>query len=121
MKTITIISYQLKKQSQQIFFSSTKKWICPLILILVTKSTKNVFYCYYLVFCPQAGSLCLVYSRRVSYLLNTNKARAHLYGRAPDSFQTDNSYIVGIELGISRTEVQVLTTELRRLSIKVEL
>ena len=54
--------------------------------------------------------------RRESYLLNTNKARAHLYGGAPDSFQTENSYIVGIEPGISRTEVRVLTTELRRLS-----
>ena len=50
-----------------------------------------------------------------SYLLNTNKVQAHLYGGAPDFFQTENSYIVGIEPGISRTEVRVLTTELRRL------
>ena len=62
-----------------------------------------------------AGSLCLVYSRRESYLINTNKARAHLYGRAPDSFKTENSYIVGIEPGISRSDVRVLTTELRWL------
>ena len=65
-------------------------------------------------FFPKAGSLWLVYSRRESYLLNTNKARAHLYVGAPDSFQTENSYIVGIETGISRTEVRVLTIELRR-------
>ena len=69
-----------------------------------------------LVFCPKAGSLSLVYSRRESYLLKTNKARAHLYGGAPDSFQTENSYIVGIEPGISRIEVRVLTTELRQLN-----
>ena len=75
-----------------------------------------------LVFCPKTGSLCLVYSRRESYLLNTNKARAHLHGGAPDSFQTENSYLVGIEPGISRTEVRVLTTELRRIhSIKIEM
>ena len=68
--------------------------------------------CCCLVFCPKAGSLCFVYSRRESYLLNTNnrKARAHSYGGAPDSFRTENSYIVGIFC----TEVQVLTTELRR-------
>ena len=71
--------------------------------------------CCCLVFYHKAGSLCLVYSRRESYLLNTNKARAHLHGGAPDCFQTENSYIVGIEHGISRTEVRVLTTELRRL------
>ena len=65
------------------------------------------------VFYLKAGSLRLVYSRRESYLLITNKARAHLYGGAPDSFQTENLYIVGIESGISRTEVRVLTTELR--------
>ena len=51
----------------------------------------------------------------MSYLLNTNKARAHLYGGRPDSFQTENSFIVVIKPGISRTEVRVLTTELRRL------
>ena len=42
-----------------------------------------------LLFSVHAGSLCLVYSRRESYLLNTNKARAHLYGGAPVSFQTE--------------------------------
>ena len=65
-----------------------------------------------LVFCLKAGSLCLVNSRRESDLLNTKKARAHLYGGAQDSFQNENKYIVGIETGISRTEVRVLTTEL---------
>ena len=62
-----------------------------------------------------AGSLCLVYRRRDSYLLNINKTGAHLYGGTPDSFQTDNSHTVGIESGISRTEVRVLATELRQL------
>ena len=65
-------------------------------------------------FCSKAGLLCLVCSRRESYLLNTNNARAHLNGGAPDSFQTENLYIVGIEPGISRTEGRVLTNELRR-------
>ena len=51
----------------------------------------------------------------IDSLLNTNKARAHLNGGAPDSFQTENSNIVGIEPEISDTEVRVLTTELRRL------
>ena len=60
-----------------------------------------------LVFCSKAGSLCLVYSIGESFLLNTNKARAHLYGGAPGSFQTENSYILGIEPGIARTEVRV--------------
>ena len=72
--------------------------------------------CCFLMFCPKAESLCLVYSRRESYLLNSNIARTYLYGRAPDSFQTENSYIVGIETGISVSEVPILTTELRRLS-----
>ena len=62
--------------------------------------------------CPKAGSMCLVYSRRDSYLLNTSKARAHLYDGSPDSFQTENSYTVGIEPGISLTEVRILTNEL---------
>ena len=39
-----------------------------------------------------------------------------MYGGAPHSFRTENSYIVGTEHGISRTEVSVLTTELRGLS-----
>ena len=42
-------------------------------------------------------------------------ARAHLYGGALNSFQTEYSYIVGIEPGISRTGVRKLTTELRQL------
>ena len=50
-------------------------------------------------FCPKAGSLWLVYSIRESYLLNNNKARTYLYGGAPDSFQTENSFIVGSNLG----------------------
>ena len=75
--------------------------------------TKIYYNC--LVFFPKAGLLCLVYSRRESYLQNTNKVPAHLYGGAPDLFQTENSYIVMIEPGISRTEVRVLTTELGRL------
>ena len=69
-----------------------------------------------LVFCLKASSLCLVYSRHESYLLNINKAREHLYGGAPDSFQAENSYTVGI----SHAEVRVLTTELRRLYIQVK-
>ena len=59
--------------------------------------------------------MSFVNSKSESYLLNTNKARVHLYGGAPDSFETENSFIVGIEPGISRTEVRVLTTELRRI------
>ena len=51
------------------------------------RSFAHTFCC--LVFCLKAGSLCLVNSRRESYLLNTNKARAHLYGGAPVSFQTE--------------------------------
>ena len=31
--------------------------------------------------------------RRESYLLNTNKSRAHLYVGAPDSLQTENPYL----------------------------
>ena len=46
-----------------------------------------------------AHSLFLVYSRSDSYLLNTNKARAHLHGGSPDSFQTENSYEWGSNLG----------------------
>ena len=91
------------------FCKEKKSFFC---LIFVSITSLNCC----LVFCPRAGSLCLVYSRRESYLQNTNKARAHLYGGAPDSFQTENSYIVGIKTGISRTEVRILTTELRRLS-----
>ena len=68
--------------------------------------------------CPEAGSLCLVYNKCESYFRKTNKARAHLYGRVPDSFQTENSYIVGIEHEISRTQVRVLINELRRLYAK---
>ena len=49
------------------------------------------------------------------YLLRTR------YGGAPDSFQTENLYIVGIESGISRTEVRVLTTVLRRLFFYLEM
>ena len=54
--------------------------------------------------------------KRESYLLNTNIAQAHLYDGAPDSFQIENSFRVGIEPGITRTEVPVLINELRRLS-----
>ena len=46
---------------------------------------KNAKVMLFSVFCPKAGSLCLVYSRCESYLLNTNKVRARLYGGAPDS------------------------------------
>ena len=82
-----------------------KKW---------TKSWKRLFF-------PN-GSLCSVYSRPKSNLLKTNKARAHLDGGAPDSFLTENSYILGIEPGITRTELRVLTTELRRLyRFKIEM
>ena len=38
---------------------------------------------------------------------NTNKAIAHFFGWVPDSFQTDNPYIVGIKPGITRKEVRV--------------
>ena len=50
-------------------------------------------------------------------LTKQQKARAHLYDGVRDSFQTENSHIVGIEDGVSRTEVRVLTTELWRLLI----
>ena len=71
--------------------------------------------CCCLEFCPKAGSLFLVYNRRESYFLNTNKARAHLYGGVSDSFQTENSYQVGSDPGISRIEVRVWTTKTQRL------
>ena len=71
-----------------------------------------------------ALNILRVFTRKMSRyffrgLLNTNKAQALF------SFQAENSYIVGIEYiasniiksGISRTEVRVLTTELRRLFI----
>ena len=84
-----------------------------------TKYSRSIVHgfmvtCCCLVFCPKTGSLCLLFSRCESYLLNTNKARENLHGGAPDSFQTENSFIVSIEPVISRTEVRVLTTELRR-------
>ena len=42
-----------------------------------------------------------------------------MYVGAPDSIQTENSNIVGIEPGISRTDVRVLTTELRLILLHI--
>ena len=50
-------------------------------------------------FCPKAGSLCLVHSRPESYLLNTNKARAYLYGGEPDFFLTKKIMYSGDQTG----------------------
>ena len=67
----------------------------------------NYYQLLLLVLCPKAVPLCLVCSRHESYFLNINKARAYLYGEVPDSIQTENSYIMAIEDGISRTEVRL--------------
>ena len=48
-----------------------------------------------LALCTKAGPLCLVYSKTKDNLLKTKKSQAHLYDGAPDSFETENSYIKG--------------------------
>ena len=58
-------------------------------------------YTVFVFLCPNASSLCLVYSRRESYLINANKTRAHLYSGALGFFQTHNSNIMGIESEVS--------------------
>ena len=52
--------------------------------------------------------MCLVYSRQYNYLVNWNKAWARLYGGAPDSFQTENSFIIGVEPEISHNRISSL-------------
>ena len=83
-------SCQLRSIRQSLIKMALKDEKEKVIKIKKKKSFKKYWCC--LVFCTEADSLCLVYSWRESCLLNTNKARAHLHGRAPDSFQTRNSY-----------------------------